>query len=125
MKKKLLTILAAIMAHFPGRRAYLPIMAAVSVLGLGLFLIFPPVPLTPVAYTGGGAPLVHSGRVVHGILGQSAHAKSAARHYLTLNPGDAVDLSPGPVTLRRPPRAPCPPRLRAGGSARGDRDTRC
>jgi len=99
MKKKLLTILAAIMARFPGRRAYLPILAATSVLGLGLFLIFPPVPLVPVAYTGGGAPLVHSGRTVHGPFSQSAHAKTSARHYLTLNPGDAVDLSPGPVTF--------------------------
>jgi hypothetical protein len=98
MKKKLLTILAAIMALFPGRRAYLPIMAATSVLGLVLFLIFPPIPLAPVAYTGGGAPMVHSGRPAQGPL-NLAGGKAAARHYLTMNPGETVDLSPGPVTF--------------------------
>ena len=98
MKKKLLTILAAIMALFPGRRAYLPVIAATSVLAFVLFLIFPPVPLTPVAYTGGGVLLVHNGRPVAASLSQAKHSKTA-KHYLTLNAGDTVDLSPGPVTF--------------------------
>ena len=99
MKEKLLDVVLAIMAHFPGRRAYIPIMAVTSVLGLGLFLVFPPVPLTPVAYKGGGALLIHSGRPVAAALGQKGHSKTPAKHYLTLNPGDTVDLSPGPVTF--------------------------
>ena len=42
MKNTFLSIVLAILARFPGRRAWLPLMAATSVLGLGLFLIFPP-----------------------------------------------------------------------------------
>jgi hypothetical protein len=96
MKRKLLAVLAAIFAAFPGRRAYIPLMAGTSVLGVALFLMFPPVPLTP---TGGGALLSHSGRVAHAVVNPNAGAKTAARRYLSLNPGDAVDLSPGPVSF--------------------------
>jgi len=90
MKRKLHSILAAILAAFPGRRAYLPLMAATSVLGVALFLIFPPVPLAP---TGGGA------RIANAIVNPSPAAKTAGKRYLTLNPGDTVDLSPGPVNF--------------------------
>ncbi len=98
MKKKLLDILAAVMAAFPGRRAYIPIMAATSVLGLVLFLIFPPAP--PV--TGGGALLIHNARVAHGHAA-SERASPPSNRYLTMNPGETVDLSPGPVTFGRHP----------------------
>jgi hypothetical protein len=99
MKSKLLSILAAVMAAFPGRRAYLPLLAATAVLGVGLFLVFPPIPLPPGAVTGGGALLLHNGRAAHGIVTSSAGSRTTSRRYLTLNPGDQVDLSPGPVNF--------------------------
>jgi hypothetical protein len=96
MKRKLLAVLAAIFRLFPGRRAYIPLMAGTSVLGVALFLMFPPVPLSP---TGGGALLSHSGRVAHAVVSPNLGTKTAATRYLTLNPGDSVDLSPGPVSF--------------------------
>src|SRR5271157_1705476 len=98
VKKKLLDILTAVMTAFPGRRAYIPIMAATSVLGLVLFLIFPPAP--PV--TGGGALLIHNVRAAHGHA-LSGRAKPPSNRYLTMNTGETVDLSPGPVTFGRHP----------------------
>ncbi len=95
MKKKLLDILAAVMSAFPGRRAYIPIMAATSVLGLILFLIFPPA----APPTGGGALLLRNSHTAHQAANAEAGAKAGARRYITLNPGETVDLSPGPVTF--------------------------
>ena|SRR5208337_4083296 len=95
MKRKLLSILAV----FPGRRAYLPMMAATAVLGLILFLIFPPVPLPPGSRTGGGALLQHHTHIAHAVVSPPAGAKPVTRRYLTMNPGETVDLSPGPVSF--------------------------
>jgi hypothetical protein len=99
VKRKLLSILASILAVFPGRRAYLPMMAATSVLGLVLFLIFPPA----APMTGGGALLIHNARAAHGPVNTADRAKIPRNHYLTLNPGDTVDLSPGPVSFGKHP----------------------
>ncbi len=103
------------MAAFPGRRAYIPIMGATSVLGLILFLIFPPAP--PV--TGGGALLIHNARSAHEHAA-SGRVKPPSTRYLTLNPGDTVDLSPGPVTFGQHPellsRIGATSRYRARGS---------
>jgi hypothetical protein len=89
-------LLEAVFTLFPGKRAWIPMMAATSVLALGLFLIFPPLPLQPVALTGGGArgsrDAAHATTKVLG-------ARAAGTRYLTLNPGDTVDLSPGPVSF--------------------------
>jgi len=81
---------------FPGKRAWIPLMAATGILGAGLFTLFPPVPLEPVTLTGGGARSAHDTR---GISRTVAGARNAAVRYLTLNPGDTVDLSPGPVSF--------------------------
>jgi len=81
---------------FPGRRGWIPLLAATAVLGAGLFALFPPVPLEPVAFTGGGSRLSRDG---HTTLRNLAAARNAGTRYLTLNPGDTVDLSPGPVTF--------------------------
>ncbi len=73
-------------------------MAATSVLGLGLFLVFPPAPLHPGPLTGGGAvlhparPRPHAGQLPRA-------ARPGSRRYLTLNQGDTVNLSPGPVAF--------------------------
>ena len=98
MNSRFLSILLAILARFPGRRAWLPLMAATSVLGLGLFLIFPPVPLHPGPLTGGGATVPHNGRVTNAQPGP-VNAKAASMRYLTLNPGDTVNLSHGTVAF--------------------------
>jgi hypothetical protein len=115
MKKKLLYIVAAIFAFFPGRRAYLPMLAATSVLGLVLFLIFPPA----APPTGGGALLIHNPRAARGPV-NTDRAKLPAIRYLTLDAGDIVDLSPGPVTFGRHPellsRLGLTSRYRARGS---------
>ena len=81
---------------FPGRRAWIPIMAATAVLGAGLFALFPPVPLEPVAPTGGGTRYVKD---LHATARGVSSARNAGARYLTLNPGDTVDLSPGPVSF--------------------------
>ena len=73
-------------------------MAATAVLGAALFLIFPPVPLEPITLTGGGA-LAARGRDAHATAKTLASSRRAGTRYLTLNPGDTVDLSPGPVSF--------------------------
>ena len=96
------TVLASVIAfldRFPGRRAWLPLMGATSVLGLLLFLIFPPVPLHPGPLTGGGAMALHNGRVAHAQVTPFQGTKTGSKRYLTLNPGDTVNLSPGPVAF--------------------------
>ena len=104
--KPLATILGSVLStatafldRFPGRRAWLPLMGATSFLGVLLFLIFPPLPLHPGALTGGGAVDLRNGRVAHAQFNPFAGAKVGSRRYLTLNPGDMVNLSPGPVAF--------------------------
>ena len=71
-------------------------MAVTAALGAGLFLLFPPIPLEPVALTGGGARLYHDSHLAaRGIAG----IRNNGARYLQLNPGDTVDLSPGPVSF--------------------------
>jgi hypothetical protein len=72
-------------------------MAGTGVLAVALFLIFPPEPLRPGALTGGGNVDLRNGRVAHGSANLAPIGRSNSKRYLTLNPGDQVDLSPGPV----------------------------
>jgi len=71
-------------------------MAATAVLGAGLFALFPAVPLEPVTLTGAGSRYVKD---LHATSRGSSAARNAGARYLTLNPGDTVDLSPGPVSF--------------------------
>jgi len=91
--------LRAVFTIFPGKRAWLPLMAATAVLGLALFLVLPPVPLVPVSLSGGGTVERGGGRLAQGPGSRLAGARNAGTRYLTLNPGDTVDLSPGPVNF--------------------------
>jgi hypothetical protein len=74
-------------------------MGATSVLALVLFAVFPPVPLTPVPVTGGGSLALKGARGAHVLTKPFTGAHPASTRYLSLNPGDQVDLSPGPVTF--------------------------
>lgn len=92
-------LLRAVFTIFHGRRAWLPLMAATAVLGLALFLIVPPVPLVPVSLSGGGTVERGGGKLAPGSGKKLAGIRNAGARYLTLNPGDSVDLSPGPVSF--------------------------
>ncbi len=94
-------LISSIPSIFPGRRLVLLFLAATALLGTPLFLLFPAhaSPATFVvagsAARGGGSPRD---------TGAAGAAKSAFVRYLTLNPGDTVDLSPGPVSYNGHPR---------------------
>jgi hypothetical protein len=103
MLAKVLSALATFLDRFPGRRAWLPLMGAVAILGLVLFAIFPPVALTPVAPTGGGSPALRNARGEHVPARPLAGVPGGSTRYLTLSPGETVDLSPGPVSFHGHP----------------------
>ena len=91
--------LLAVFTVFHGRRSWLPLMAATAVLAACLFLIFPPAPLVPVSLSGDGTVERGGGRLAPGSAKKPAGARNAGTQYLTLNPGDRIDLSPGPVSF--------------------------
>ena len=103
MVSRLLERIARFLDLFPGRLAWLPLMGAAAVLGLLLFAVFPPIPLTPVALTGGGAGGLRTVRGAHVLARPLVGTPPSSTRYLTLNPGDIVDLSPGPVSFKGHP----------------------
>lgn len=88
---------------FPRRLAWFPLAGATALLALLLFWIFPPIPLAPVALTGGGSLALKTGRG-HVLMKPFSGTHSANTRYLALNPGDIVDLSPGPVSFSGHPQ---------------------
>ncbi len=84
---------------FRGRRAFIPLLAGTAVLGTLLFLVFPPQPLPPVAATGGGVAANQGKGALRAIMNVASAGKTTNKRYLTLNPGDTIDLSPGPVSF--------------------------
>jgi hypothetical protein len=92
-------MIVAFLNRFPRRLAWLPLMGATAVLAACLFLIFPPAPLVPVSLSGGSAVERGGGRLAPGAAKTQSGARTTGTRYLTLNPGDSVDLSPGPVNF--------------------------
>ncbi len=88
-------------SFFHGRRVYIPLLAATSLLAVALFAIFPPVPLVP--HTGGGATL-HAKPVGTRVSAGAAQVRVHSTRYVSLNTGDIVNLSPGPVSFGTFPR---------------------
>jgi hypothetical protein len=108
MIRKILSILG----RFPGRTFWLPLMAVTAVLEVLLFLVFPPVALTPINQAGGGgsaqaarsaAVTAQATRRVAVSTLASLPSKLFRIRYLTLNLGDTVVLSPGPVRFGEHP----------------------
>jgi hypothetical protein len=96
------SILVSILKHFRGRRVHILFVAGASLLAIALFSIFPPEPLTPLASTGGGN--ISRGVAAPRVASPASAKPARSRRYLTLNPGETVDLSPGPVSFGDHPR---------------------
>ena len=92
-------------AKFKGRRRILLFLAAASIVGAPLFLIFPGRPSA--AVVAAAVPPARGG----GALKDTAHAAAAlpaATGFLTLNQGEQVDFSPGPVSFTGHPKLLAP-----------------
>jgi hypothetical protein len=88
--------------HFRGRRVYIPLLAATSVLAVALFSLIPPEPLPPYVSTGGGNYARRTGP--EKAPAPSSATRAQSRRFLSLNAGEIVDLSPGPVSFGGHPR---------------------
>jgi len=100
MKDKLL---AFFQKYFPGRRAYIPLLGATSLLAAIFFLVFPSEPLLPLHVTGGGAVVSVRPGATRATTTRPAVAATLSSRFMTLNVGDSVNLTPGPVSFGKYP----------------------
>ena len=101
MKEKLYSFLHK---HFNGRRAFIPLLAATSLLAALLFLVFPSEPLLPVHLTGGGAVAVQAaGSKKPSVAAKPTPVPASGSRYLSMNVGDSINLAPGPVSFGKYP----------------------
>ena len=78
-------------AFLAGRRLVLLLLAATALLAVPLFFIFPPE--SPLAALGGGQ--------VRGPQAPIRAGSGSGVLFVTLNPGDTLDMSPGPANVTR------------------------
>jgi hypothetical protein len=88
--------------RFTGRRLVLLFIVATSALGAPLFLLFPGRPSAAVIAAAGNSP--RGGGSLRDVTHPTTATVPAAVRFLTLNPGEIVDFSPGPVSFAGQPR---------------------
>src|SRR5271169_2334055 len=95
-------MIVQLMSFFHGRRSLLLLLCAFLLIGTSMFLVLPSESAgstAPSAATGGGSSS-HERRLATPAQQETPPAAiPASQRYLTLNPGDVFDFSPGPVSF--------------------------
>lgn len=92
------------MSFYHGRRTLLHLLCAFLLIGSSIFLVAPSEaawsPTVSSTATGGGGTSGHERRLSRPVSSETPPAARPTRQrFLTLNPGDLVDLAPGPVSF--------------------------
>jgi hypothetical protein len=92
--------LVSIFRYFRGRRSQILFISAIALIGTSVFLVAPSWGPPASAATGGGDASVLEKRHSHTAATRPPiSTSSTSQKFITLNAGDVLDLSPGPVSF--------------------------